>query len=346
MANNNLTMPLVSPNRINSCFKSNLVFAIESRPTRQCHSPSLVETQSGLIVAWFGGRVEGSSDAGIWVSRLTKSGWSLPVEVIVGHANAHRDNSDGVRHAHVATGPCWNPVLFRLREGHLLLFFKIGQAPRFWEGWLVRSYDDGLTWCAPSPLGAGPLGPLIGPVKNKPIQMPDGTLLCPSSTEGNTWRVHIEATLDLEHWEVFGAIDDPLRLGAIQPTLLSLPNGCLIALCRTRSRVIARSESCDEGRTWSPLAPMVLKNPNSGIDAVTRNDGRHVLVYNDSDRNRTPLVVALSEDGKNWRNQFTLEEGLGEFSYPAVIQCADNSVHIIYTWNRQGLGYERISSIN
>ena len=44
-----------------------------------------------------------------------------------------------------------------------------------------------------------------------------------------------------------------------------------------------------------------LPNPNSGTDAVTLLDGRHLLVYNPTAKGRTPLTVAISADGKAWR---------------------------------------------
>jgi predicted neuraminidase len=80
-----------------------------------------------------------------------------------------------------------------------------------------------------------------------------------------------------------------------------------------------------------------LPNPNSGIDAITLADGRHLLVYNHSSQNkvRTPLNVAISTDGKNWIQILTLEDEPGaQFSYPAVIQSSDGMVHITYTWKR------------
>jgi predicted neuraminidase len=85
-----------------------------------------------------------------------------------------------------------------------------------------------------------------------------------------------------------------------------------------------------------------LPNPNSGTDAVTLKDGRHLLVYNHTIRyagkwggSRSPINVAISTDGKKWFAVTELETEPGEFSYPAVIQSTDGMIHIIYTWKRK-----------
>jgi predicted neuraminidase len=67
---------------------------------------------------------------------------------------------------------------------------------------------------------------------------------------------------------------------------------------------------------------------------VTLADGRFALVYNHTPKGRTPLNVAVSEDGQQWRNSLTLESEPGEYSYPAVIQSRDGLLHITYTWKR------------
>ena len=68
---------------------------------------------------------------------------------------------------------------------------------------------------------------------------------------------------------------------------------------------------------------------------MTLADGRFLLVYNHTPKGRTPLNVALSKDGIDWKPALVLENEPGEFSYPAVIQARDGLVHITYTWQRQ-----------
>ena len=119
------------------------------------------------------------------------------------------------------------------------------------------------------------------------------------------------------------------------PRLCQLRRACL-AMRSMRLRVF-ETWSADGGRTWSALALMYLPNPNSGIDAVSLRDGRHLLVFNSTTSGRTPLNVAISDDGETWEDALILESGSGEFSYPAVIQSRDGLVHVTYTWNRKNI---------
>jgi predicted neuraminidase len=136
-------------------------------------------------------------------------------------------------------------------------------------------------------------------------------------------------------WERTAALNDKVN-GAIQPTVISHKGGRIEMLCRSTSSYILTSESIDNGYTWSELIPTSLPNPNSGIDAVTLKDGRHLLVYNHLSRGRNMLNIALSDDGKEWKAAVLLENDMEgtEFSYPAVIQSAEGLVHITYTWKR------------
>ncbi|MCS7338670.1 MAG: exo-alpha-sialidase, partial [Verrucomicrobiae bacterium] len=120
-------------------------------------------------------------------------------------------------------------------------------------------------------------------------------------------------------------------------TILIHRDGRLQALGRTRQGKIFQVWSKDNGLSWGKMSLTDLPNPNSGVDAVTLKDGRHLLVYNHSStpKKRTPLNVAVSDDGLHWQAALVLEdEPNSQFSYPAVIQTRDGLVHITYTWKR------------
>jgi predicted neuraminidase len=300
----------------------NSEFIFESAPFRSCHASTLAETTNGLVAAWFGGTDEGNRDVTIWCSRLQNGAWSTPVSV----ASGAGFDSEPL--------PCWNPVLFQAPGGPLLLFYKAGPSPSKWWGMLKTSTNCGVTWGEARRLPDG----IVGPIKNKPVLLPNGTLLCGSSTEGSDgWRVHFEWTRDLgQTWERSQPVNDGRRLAAIQPSLLLPGSGSVEAIGRTKQGRIFMTQSSDSGKSWSETKLLELPNPNSGIDAVTLRDRRHLLVYNHITRGRSPINVAVSKDGAAWQAALVLEHEPGaEFSYPAVIQTADGQVHITYTWKRK-----------
>ena len=137
---------------------------------------------------------------------------------------------------------------------------------------------------------------------------------------------------------------------AIQPSILRHKDGRLQVLCRTRNAQIATSWSSDNGETWSKVTLLDVPNNNSGTDAVTMKDGRHVLIYNDFSTlpgtpkgPRTPLCVAVSDDGIHWKNVMTLEDSpISQYSYPSIIQGKDGKLHAVYTWRRQRVAYKEL----
>jgi len=296
-------------------------FIFETAPFPSCHASTIAETREGLVAAWFGGTHEKHRDVGIWFSRLQSGNWSAPVEVANGEQNS------GERY------PCWNPVLFQPKNGPLLLFYKVGPNPSAWWGMLRTSTNSGETWSAATRLPEG----ILGPIKNKPVQLADGGILCPSSTEDDGWRVHFERTDDLgKTWRLSQPGNKRKQIEAIQPAILVHKKNRLQALGRTEQGRIFETWSKDGGNTWGKMTLTRLPNPNSGIDAVTLKDGKHLLVYNPTVKGRSPLSVAVSTDGKEWKSALQLEDSPGkEFSYPAVIQSADGLVHITYTWMRR-----------
>ena len=303
----------------------NKEFLFHNPPFPQCHAVTIAETQAGLAAAWFGGSREGAKDVSIWFNRQSGPGWTTPVEAVNGI-------EDGIRY------PSWNPVFYHDPGGKLLLFYKVGPSPSNWWGRLIVSADEGATWSASTRLPDG----ILGPVKDKPIRLENGILLCPSSSEGTGWRVHVDLTPDLgQTWQRVEILSE---YEVIQPTVLQHPGGRLQLLCRSKSGWITTCWSEDNGLHWSRMQTTNLPNPNSGIDAISLQDGRHILVYNHTGMTpgrwggpRTPLNLAVSDDGINWQPVLVLEDEPGEYSYPAVIQTMDGRVHAAYTWRRENM---------
>ena len=223
--------------------------------------------------------------------------------------------------------PTWNPVLFRNHENEVLLFYKTGKSPSAWKGFVLRSIDHGHTWFGPEALPNG----IIGPAKNKAIQLKDGTILSPSSREEKKgqdrrfWTCMIEESRDNgKTWKQWGPIDYEHRI--IQPTLWVDNMENIRMLARSRATYAVSSISDRTGHHWSQPKLSTLPCPNSGLDAVKTRDGRVFVVYNHSFKKggwqgRGILNLGVSEDdGQSWKTLLTLEDSKGrnvEFSYPA-----------------------------
>lgn len=309
-------------------------FTFDTAPYPQVHASTLVETRAGtLLASWFGGTHEKNPDVSIYVARYEKGKW-LPAKLV-----ADGVQPDGTRH------PTWNPVLFQPKSGPLILYYKVGPDPESWWGMKITSTDDGRTWSRPRRLPKG----ILGPIKNKPVELPDGSWLSPTSAEapGNRWSLYFERSTDRgKTWQATPHVVSPEGLMAIQPSILFNRDGRIQALARSRQGALAAAWSTDNGKSWGPLIAVDLPNNNSGADAVTLADGRQLVVYNHAAHHlsrvgkggiRYPINIALSDDGLTWRKVATLESAAlpAGYAYPAVIQTRDGLVHISYTWDRR-----------
>ncbi|WP_229203197.1 sialidase family protein [Dyadobacter jejuensis] len=314
-------------NTVNTSF----VFGDE-RPFPECHASTVVRLPDGnFITAWFGGTKEKDPDVGIWMSKGQPGNWSAPVEIAKIREDAH-----------------WNPVLQVTDGGQVILYYKVGKEIARWETWVQTSDDGGDSWSEAYELVPGDKGGR-GPVKDKLIVLTDGTWLAGASDEQDGWKVFVDRSEDQgKTWtrSPFFKIDTMAikGKGAIQPTLWESAPGKVHMLVRTTGGKIGRSDSDDNGKTWSEIVATSLPNPNSGIDLDRLEDGSLVLAYNPDDSDwgsRSPLSLAMSEDnGTTWPVRFDLDKGdkEDEFSYPAVIAWGD-SVAVTYTWNRQKIAF-------
>ena len=310
---------------------------IPGMPTPSCHASTIVELSNDyLLAAWFGGTKEGAPDVAIWMSRRTEKGWSAPREL--------------AREPQVAT---YNPVLFHSPDGLLWLYYKFGNSPSTWSAARKYSRDEGVTWSDVEHLPAG----LYGPIRAKPLLLPDRTILSGTSVESyGTWACWIERSTDNgRSWSRIGPIAAPALLashppahgqpqGIIQPSLIDMGHHHVRLYARSTDNIarICQSDSLDDGRTWSTVTTTALPNPNSGIDTVGLRDGRLIMIYNNATSGRTPLNLAVSTTGEQWQVFRNLETDRGEYSYPAMIQARNNDLLITYTWNRVKIRFVRL----
>lgn len=336
---------------------SEMVFE-DSADFSECHAATLAVLPDGDIVcAWFAGTKEGEPDVDIWLSIRHEEQWSEPVKVV---------SAPGV--------PLWNPVLFMPDADRiftdkagtletntpppLILYYRSGHTIPDWRSHYIISHDGGHTWSEAHDLTDG----CLGPIRNKPIALADGTWISGSSVETETeWYCQIERSTDSgQTWQIAATLKlEGHPKGIIQPTVWESKPGHVHALMRSRGvGRICRSDSTDGGRTWSPVYETDLPNNNSGIDATPLvpspgdpgYDGGYsplALVYNPTSReglqHRSPLVIGVSYDnGKRWEDQLVLEDRPGEYSYPAIVPTADG-VAVAYTYDRKQIRVERYS---
>jgi len=313
---------------------------VASSFTPYAHAPTIVQTRESqrLVVTWFGGSREGENDVSIWVNHKDKdsSTWSPPYEL---------DNGDG--------RPCWNAILVEPRSGPVLVYYKIGGSVPDWQGYVKTSDDEGLSWSARHPLPPSSAdvhkkthGRFLGPTKNKPLELPDGSLLCGSSTEEPSWRVHIELAGPGDYVNNFQLLGQ-LNGDAIQPAFIVLSDDYQViqTICRHHHPgQVARpltAKSYDMGRTWESLRDLNLDGVSpSGLDAITINNLNrkknrwHILAYAKGD-DQQRLAMAISQDGETWDEVLPELEYIGEHSemeYPSLIQSQDRLIHLVLAW--------------
>ncbi|MCF0168497.1 MAG: exo-alpha-sialidase [Bacteroidales bacterium] len=307
----------ISADLIDSCF-----IYTDRTVINSCHASTLVETSDGVLAAWFGGAWEGHPSVNIYTSRYSGGTWSEPVEA-----------ANGVETEYVRN-PTWNPVLHKLSDSRMVLYYKVGPCVSRWAGDYKISEDDGHSWSERRKIPDN----LLGPIKNKPITLSNGDILYPTSIEyDGIWKVYIEKSdRNLDSWRKIPVENSGFN--AIQPAILKHGDGSLQMLCRSRDSVIVQSWSKDEGETWSAMSTTALPNNNSGLDAVTTSTGIHLLIYNPITSGRYKLALAGSHDGVNWKDLLVLENDPdtgNEYSYPAIIEGHDGTIYVSYTYKRQ-----------
>lgn len=287
------------------------------------HCATLVDLgASGLSTVWMGGAYETAHDVSLIEARLLNGRWMTPrlTAAVEGHSLGQ-------------------PVLFNHPNGELWFFYVVLMG----EDWctsipyLKKSRDNGETWGEPILMFDYP-----GLMLRSRAHIVGSRIILPAYDE-NTWQSRMIYTDDDgKTWHLTAPMISPD--GNIHPNIVPLSDGRMLCYLRTGGKggVIWRSESSDGGETWSALTPTQFPNPNSGIDLMKLASGRLALAYNDHDRLRTPLCVALTDgENENWRWRQIIEAEHGEISYPTLGQTADGAVHLVYTNKRENIHYAR-----
>ncbi|UCH36534.1 MAG: exo-alpha-sialidase [Armatimonadota bacterium] len=191
-------------------------------------------------------------------------------------------------------------------------------------GWMPRAHPTLLPRPtageqARPPAGGQALGRLIVPLYTDAFSI---SVMAITDDGGKTWM-----TSNL----IIGG-------GGIQPSVVRKSDGMLVAMMRSAGlepRILV-SKSRDDGLTWSMPTTTDLPNPGAGVEVTRLANGHWALVYNDAEKGRHTMAVAISDDeGETWKWQRHLEAveaGRGYFAYPSIIQTRDGMMHVVYVF--------------
>ena len=242
-----------------------------------------------------------------------------------------------------------------------------------WQVFEMISKDNGSTWSKPIPFTPMPYRAFLrnlyvstwnewfmpfqrydvvtdvatSPLKDGAIKLArNGTLI--SNDEGRTWT---------------RSTDTGPTIGWAENNLVELSDGRLVMLIRDdhpfhlvpgrlgrqwKSTLevgyLKRSESTDNGRTWSsPPEQTDIPNPSSKFRLHRLHTGQIVLIHNPNPRpgHRNPLSLWISDDDmKTWNYKRDLVDFPGRLQYPdGFVDEKEGYVHFAFDYNRHDLIY-------
>ncbi|MGP6086366.1 sialidase family protein [Antarctobacter jejuensis] len=343
-------------------------------PCVQNHAAFLSPSPQGLSCLWFGGSLEGKSDISIWRATLGEGGWT-PAQRLTDDPDRSEQNPvqfdapDGRRLILHTAQPGGNQdacvVRMRAEGGEPVdLPLPTGtfvRAP-------IRIRADGA-WLLPLFLCVSRPG-------QRWTGSHDTAALAISADAGQSWRVvHVPASMGCvhmtlvpmgpDHYAAFfrrrqadfvyrtESLDGGESWSTPQATDLPNNNSSISAIALSDGRIA------------------IACNP---VNAALHPDARRESLYDElgdeDDRPsasggcapvwgvpRAPMVLALSSDGgHSFPDRILVEDGPGdclsndsldgrnhEMSYPSLIEDAEGTLHLAYTYHRRAIKYVRLS---
>lgn len=337
------------------------------------HASFLLQLRNGdLGCVWFGGSQEGKPDVSIYFSRLPagSSNWEAEQKL----------SDDPTRSEQ-------NPVLFETPSGELWVLYT-AQIFGDQDTSIVRrriSRDGGTSWSPievfidepgtfiRNPIVIADNGDWLLPIfRCRPIPgarwngAEDYSVVKVSSDQGITWSDRLV----------------PDSVGAVHMNIVKLPEKLVAFYRNRRADMVLRSESVDNGQSWTAPAPTAVPNNNSSIQARRFSDGRIVLICNPTNARlagadgrpdltaklgdkviwgtpRAPVSLLFSTDGGlSFGGRIDVETGPGwchadlptkeqpensELSYPSVEEKADGTIALSFTWHREAIKYVELA---
>lgn len=306
------------------------VFGPETQTGPYKHPASIAELKNGdLYLAYYGGAGEYAVETSVFGSRLAKGSkaWTPPEAI--------------ARNPFHSMG---NPVVWEAPDGVAWLFFVVRPGATWSTSRIMAkiSRDGARTWSEPFVVTweAGTM------VRSRPIALADGQYLLPiyhetgadtELTGPDTTSLFLRFNPATQEWTESNRVRS--RLGNLQPAVVQLSPGHLLALCRRGGDYepgndgnVVRTESQDGGKTWSAGTETDFPNPNAAVELIRLRNGHLLFVFNNSANDRTPLTAAIStDDGKTFPHKRNIAEGPGDFAYPSALEAQDGTIHITYT---------------
>ncbi len=325
-----IALAMSAPTTRSAALPSEKVFGPETPTGPYKHPSCLAELDNGdLYLAYYGGEGEYATHTHVFGARLQPGSrqWSSPVAIA-----GNPFQSMG------------NPVVWQAPDSVLWLFFVVRPGATWSTSRIAAkiSLDRGQNW-SDAFIIAWEAGMMV---RSHPILLADGAYLLPAYLEtGNdpertapeTSSVFLRWDPKDRAWTESNRVHS--RLGNLQPAVVELEPGRLLALCRRGGDYepgddgnVVRTESTDGGRTWSPGVETEFPNPNAAVELIRLRNGHLLFIYNDSQVERTPLRAAISTDrGATWPYRRDLAEGPGSFAYPTAVQARDGRIHVTFT---------------
>jgi hypothetical protein len=202
---------------------------------------------------------------------------------------------------------------------------------RLHMGLSVYTTTDGLHWEGPTSLDL-PSNPNHGPQRTSSGRLIiAGHILFPYTDDPaglQDWKLAGVYPLELEAGLVdcfhtaqqqFKALNQPILCS--EGSLHETDDGILHMILRTPNRMLAVSDSSDDGLTWSAPVETNFTDNNSRFHFGKLPDGRYYYVGNpdpDPSYKRRRLVLSLSEDGYMFDRHYELIGGEQEVKFPGT----------------------------